>query len=246
MAWNQDFGAGANPGSTYEQQSWRDNFNGGRAAGDWTGNNNQRLDNERAAFQGGTWSGSSTQPSALELAQSMLGSGPALGHVSAGGGASSGVGPGNGVISTGLSVPTKGPGNRVVVVGGSAPLGTKIKDTATGGYAGLQVLPNPWFSDVEEWWEPRYGEPGEWLGGIVNIVADGLYTAARGADAGFGTRITTEQKGSGSGWSDWMERNLSQPNGQRASDAFERQFSTWDRHLHEMLNGSQPYVGGGF
>lgn len=75
MAWNQDFGEGANPGSGYEQQSWRDSYNGGQAAGDWTGNTNARLDSERDRFQGATWSGSSSQPSALELARSFVGSG---------------------------------------------------------------------------------------------------------------------------------------------------------------------------
>lgn len=54
----------------YERQSWRDSSNGGRAAGDWTGNINARLDYERAVYQGATWSGSSSQPSALQLAQS--------------------------------------------------------------------------------------------------------------------------------------------------------------------------------
>ncbi|QCS37263.1 hypothetical protein [Tortoise microvirus 77] len=53
----------------YERQSWRDSYNGGRAAGDLTGNVNRQLDRERDAFQGATWSGSSTQPSAVELAQ---------------------------------------------------------------------------------------------------------------------------------------------------------------------------------
>lgn len=58
----------------YERQSWRDSYNGGRAAGDLTGATNARLREERAAFQGATWSGSSTQPSALELARSYVGS----------------------------------------------------------------------------------------------------------------------------------------------------------------------------
>lgn len=181
MAWNQDFGEGANPGSSYEQQSWRDSFNGGKAAGDWTGNHNARLDAERAAF-GTTWSGSSTQPSALQLAQSFVGSGPAVGSVAAGGPANSGVGPGNPLISTAPQVVTAGPGRRVVVFGGG-PLSVKTKDTATGGYAGVGVNPNPWFSDVENWWEPRYGEPGEWLGGIVNIGADAVFNVRSWADA---------------------------------------------------------------
>lgn len=116
MAWNQDFGEGANPGSGFAQQSWRDSFNGGKAAGDWTGNHNARLEAERAAFGGATWSGSSTQPSALQLAQSMVGTGPGRGGVASGTG-SSGTGPGNPVVSNGPAVQTQGPGRRVVVTG---------------------------------------------------------------------------------------------------------------------------------
>lgn len=55
----------------YERQSYRDSYNGGQAAGDWTGNVNKNLDAQRDAFQGATWSGSSTQPSAIQLAQSV-------------------------------------------------------------------------------------------------------------------------------------------------------------------------------
>lgn len=53
----------------YERQSWRDSYNNGRAAGDITGNVNARLDQERSDFQGATWSGSSSEYSAIELAQ---------------------------------------------------------------------------------------------------------------------------------------------------------------------------------
>jgi len=53
--------------SAFEQQSWRDNFNNGRAAGDITGATNERLQRERAANLGATESGSSTQRSAAEV-----------------------------------------------------------------------------------------------------------------------------------------------------------------------------------
>lgn len=95
MAWNQDFGEGANPGSTYEQQSWRDSYNGGNAAGDWTGNHNARLESERDRFQGATWSGSSSQPSALELARSFVGSGQSGGTNGRG---ATGTGAGNAAV----------------------------------------------------------------------------------------------------------------------------------------------------
>lgn len=53
----------------FRRQSWRDNYNDGKAAGDLTGNVNRRLDAERDASGGATESGSSTRYSARELAQ---------------------------------------------------------------------------------------------------------------------------------------------------------------------------------
>lgn len=103
----------------YERQSWRDSFNGGRAAGDLTGNVNRRLDAERAAFQGATWSGSSTQPSALELARALGATGPAIGHVSTGGGSAHSAGPGNGGVGN-PAMP--GPGGSRVKVGSNLTL----------------------------------------------------------------------------------------------------------------------------
>lgn len=51
----------------FERQSWRDNFNGGAAAGDVTGATNDRLAKERSKNYGATESGSSTQYSAAEM-----------------------------------------------------------------------------------------------------------------------------------------------------------------------------------
>jgi len=178
--------------SDYERQSWRDSYNGGRAAGDITGNVNRELDRERDAFQGATWSGSSTQYSALELAQRMGGAGQPV--AASGSGAPKSSGPGNEVVTQGPVTPGRpaggsGAGSRLVVSGGDAPLKATMKDTATGGYAGVQIHPNRWFSDVQEFWEPRYGEPGEWLGGIVNIGADGWHNS----DAKRGGPLRTEK-----------------------------------------------------
>lgn len=92
----------------YERQSWRDSYNGGRAAGDWTGNTNARLDAERDAFQGATWSGSSTQPSALELARSFVGPTTVTGTsgtVGTGGGNGGAVTGGAGAVGTGAGAP---------------------------------------------------------------------------------------------------------------------------------------------
>jgi hypothetical protein len=98
----------------FERQSWRDSYNSGRAAGDLTGNVNRRLDAERAAFQGATWSGSSTRYSALELAQRSHGVG-----APASGGGSPAAGPGNPVVAQGPVLPGRpaggsGPGSRFV------------------------------------------------------------------------------------------------------------------------------------
>lgn len=51
----------------FERQSWRDNFNGGYAAGDFTGKVNAQLQRERSENHGATVSGSSTQYSAAEI-----------------------------------------------------------------------------------------------------------------------------------------------------------------------------------
>lgn len=212
--------------SSYSQQSWRDNYNGGKAAGDWTGGVNAQLDRERAAFQGATWIGSSLLPSALEVAR-LYGFGSAQTTYAFNGkdrsftqvetaparpatsgpsapvaGASATAGPGNAAASAGAEKPTAGPGaTGTVTIGpitvtpgnigtgkpmvelGPAPLKEKTKLTATGGFAGFKFEANPWFSHVENWGEPRYGEPGEWLGGILNIGADLAWNTGRAADA---------------------------------------------------------------
>lgn len=73
-----------------------------------------------------------------------------------------------------------GPGNPFA---GPAPLTPGKKDKATGGYAGFEIHPNPWFSNVEDFWESRYGEPGEWIGGIINVGADLVYNTPGAIDA---------------------------------------------------------------
>lgn len=125
MAWNQDYGEGARPGTEYEQQSWRDYYNNGMAAGDWTGNHNARIAAERAAF-GTTWSGSSSQPSALQLAQAGFGgwAGTGTGHVFVSNGVAQfqAAGPGNPVVANGPAAQQgqagMGPGNPAAATGG--------------------------------------------------------------------------------------------------------------------------------
>lgn len=130
--------------NAYERQSWRDSYNGGYAAGDFTGNVNASLSDQRDNFQGATWSGSSTQPSALQLAQSM--GGPGHSAVSNGPQSSVSTGPGNAVV---VSAPRKpiggnltfttgaGPGNGVVT---SHP-GIKDKKLERIGNGGIQEAP---------------------------------------------------------------------------------------------------------
>lgn len=227
----------------YERQSWRDSNNGGKAAGDWTGNTNARLEAERDAFQGATWSGSSSQPSALQLAQSMVG--PGASGQSTGASASVGGGVGSAVVGSAPQVAKAAAKGSLTIPGvGKAPLTQGVKDTATGGYAGVEWLPNPWFSDVEEFWEPRMGEPGEWLGGIVNIGADIPYNTGRFLDFATGTDIVS---GSRPDKRVALDDMLSGPGVlTQVGGAFGRQFGTWDRQIHEVVGGGKPYVGGGF
>lgn len=111
--WQNDEQTGGR--SEYEKQSWRDSYNGGRAAGDWTGNTNARLDAEREAFQGATWSGSSSQPSALELARYIGTIGPGTGGAGTPGAVTAGPGgvgavtrPGQaGIVAPGPAAPNK-------------------------------------------------------------------------------------------------------------------------------------------
>lgn len=54
MAWNQNFGEGANQGTN--NTAWRENFNAGWAAGDWTGNHNAQILAEKLVASGGSLS----------------------------------------------------------------------------------------------------------------------------------------------------------------------------------------------
>lgn len=183
----------------YERQSWRDSYNGGVAAGDWTGNTNARITEERESFQGTTWSGSSTQPSALELAQSMVGSGPAVGVVGGGSGAT-GDGPGNGTVGH-SAAPTGGAGRQVVMTGG--PLRAVFKDEITQIMLGGDwYKPNPYFSDANEV-ENRLGDaeflsPG-WFANWSIALGDGVNVATGGrlGDLQPDTKARMERPGAG-------------------------------------------------
>lgn len=68
-----------------------------------------------------------------------------------------------------------GPGARSVLSGGARLPG--LPDQRQIRVGELLLFPDERFPDVEEWWEPRYGEPGELVGGIVNMSADGIKNA---------------------------------------------------------------------
>lgn len=141
----------------YERQSWRDSYNGGRAAGDLTGATNARLDSERERFQGATWSGSSSQYSALELAQS----GGGAGHGGGNGGASGGVvGPASEVVTQGPVVPGRpaggnGAGSRLTISGPFTP--TEADEVTQFRVGGVIMRPHRSTSNMEEV-ETRWGD----------------------------------------------------------------------------------------
>jgi len=166
-------------GSTeYERQSWRDSYNGGWAAGDWTGNTNARIAAEREAFNGATWEGSSSQPSALEWAR--MGGG--LSIPAGGTGVSQTAGPGNPRAGTAGASQGSGVGSGAgagAVVTPPPPLKVVINDEGTGLLLGGNWWKsNPYWSDANEW-ENRYAEPGEWVGGLALMAADGWYNLQR-------------------------------------------------------------------
>lgn len=118
----------------YERQSWRDNYNGGRAAGDITGNVNRRIDAERAQFGGHTVSGSSAQMSAAEWAASR---GDTIEYVGAGGGFN-----GYAVVTGGAPVPvrTTGVGAATVVAGSTTGPGAAVVGSGVTTGPGAAVV----------------------------------------------------------------------------------------------------------
>lgn len=155
----------------YERQSWRDSYNDGKAAGDWTGNVNARLDQERSDFQGATWSGSSSQLSAIELARAMAlpqsqqtaSTGPGVAHAATGNGGAIITGPGSAAVASGRTQGAGAPGS--VGVGPRRSSGTtsfqipidapsKVMPIYSGG---KQVSVNRGYSNVEDI-ETRWGD----------------------------------------------------------------------------------------
>lgn len=88
-----------------------------------------------------------------------------------------GSGPGAAaVVTAGPKSAGSGPGAAVVVTG---PLKPKLKRNFTQLLLGTSGWSHdPGWSDTEEW-EARYGEPGDWLGGVTLGVVDTIHNADR-------------------------------------------------------------------
>lgn len=155
--------------SDYERQSWRDSYNRGNAAGDITGNVNRSLNEERDRFQGATWSGSSSEYSALEYAR-VLGSSGGVGTGGAAIGGSNGLGGsvtsgpgGSGVVAGSVAASGGGAGKpgkdgdlkttRIVINGYDLPL---MRNTSDGGDG-----------------EDRWGDVGGSIYGLGVMLGDG-------------------------------------------------------------------------
>lgn len=160
----------------FERQSWRDNFNGGKAAGDWTGNVNASLQSERDQNYGATVSGSSTQYSAAEV-QAMVAQLPERVQAEMRGAAQ------------GL------PQQAVTANSQSAPAGARPAGVATGVfqgafgssmaykpmdlvYGGFPWLAKPNVSNAEDA-ETRYGDLVSAAAGVAILGQDLGHNAAR-------------------------------------------------------------------
>lgn len=160
------------------RQAWRDNYNGGRAAGDFAGvYSNHGGSSDHSVSSGQTAGDSDKQGGASASVQRVVASVPT-------------AGPGSPAVATARSVPTRGPGAFAfgvgpvshVAVSDLPPLEMGHKDSGTNILAGGDWWQgNPWWSDTEEF-EARYGEPGDWVGGIVVFGADLTFNAARAVD----------------------------------------------------------------
>ncbi|QCS37243.1 hypothetical protein [Tortoise microvirus 74] len=114
------------------------------------------------------------------VSQGHVASGPVADPVVAGGtGAGAGVANTSGPASGG-----SGPGSPAVVSGDKPGKGGALEPKRKATHTQLQIgLPGGWthnpnWSDTAEW-EERYGEPGDWLGGIVTMGVDVGHNAKR-------------------------------------------------------------------
>jgi hypothetical protein len=122
------------------------------------------------------------------VSQGHVASGPVADPVVAGG-----SGPGAGTANTdGPGSGGTGPGSAGVVAP-AAPLKAKMKSTTTQIMFGVPIVPNPWVSNTDQW-EERWGEPGDWLGGIAVGAADMLFNAGRALDHATGSDVVSNKR----------------------------------------------------
>lgn len=160
----------------FERQSWRDNFNEGKAAGDITGNVNARLDRERSENLGATVSGSSTQYSAGELAQYVAGL-PAQAQAQLRGAATGLPQQAVAANASGVQAPLRSQGLAASVMQGAfgSTLAYKPMDLALGG---SDWRANPFWSNAEDV-ETRSGDVGAAIYAPFVMGVDLGHNAAR-------------------------------------------------------------------
>lgn len=158
-----------------------------RVGQSYTMNGDRYVANQDGSFQnmrtGQILDGSSMSMDAtFYRAQSTSGGtgpGPGTGNASSRGNGVGTAGPGNvgaatGRAGTGPGVPgaTTSRSSNLPSPFGGGPGGPRATAFQTQQVGGLTLLIDQSFPNVEDFWEPRYGEPGEFVGGIVNIAAD--------------------------------------------------------------------------
>lgn len=156
-------------------------------------------------------------------------------------GGSGGSGPGSAGAAAGSG--GRGAGSKLAL--SAPPLTMAAKDSGTEIFTGGDWWKsNPWWSDTEEW-EARYGEPGDWLGGVVVAGADTFFNVARGIDHVTGSRMVTErtdvpqvQYGDGMSTVLGVLDNL--------GGAFARQDAQWSQQLNRQFNTGKVVPMGGF
>lgn len=123
------------------------------------------------ALEGSSNSPNVTFHAAQTLASSGGGSGAGSAHVLAGAAAARGAGPGLRGASVAGQL-TTGAGASGVGVATPAGPGAARGGFVTQVIGPLKVVLDRSFPDVADFWENRYGELGEWIGGVVNVTAD--------------------------------------------------------------------------
>lgn len=157
-------------------------------------------------------------------------------------GGSAGSGSGASGVATGPRAGGSGAGSSLAI---SGPLEVGIKDSATGILTGGGWWhSNPWWSDTEEW-EARYGEPGDWLGGVVVAGADLAFNVARGIDHATGSNIVEPaRRDKPIQYGDGL--TTIQRFGSDVGGAFARQGAMWDQQLNRAFGTGKVVPMGGF